>query len=301
MNSGIAQFSSYWRDQSAALIEILADDIAEHAGPFFASMPRERLVELVGQVAQAWQSSFDSNDPTPMINFIHTLGLQRADDRVDIKEPMHVLDVWRKHIWRLMSQLYAAGDWDMDVVEQIERWLHEQRDALMSGYNETLKEAWVRLAEREQDLETQGRLIQELSTPIVPIHEGVMVLPLVGAVDSRRATQVMESVLEKIVENQAEVLILDITGVPIVDTGVANHLIQMARAVTLLGAQVVLVGIGAEIAQTIVQLGVDLHGVTTLANLQVGISYALARRGFAIRTVDAGASANGGYQRVSLA
>jgi rsbT co-antagonist protein RsbR len=82
------------------------------------------------------------------------------------------------------------------------------------------------------------------------------------------------------------VLIMDITGVPIVDTGVANYLIQMARAVTLLGARVVLVGIGAEIAQTVVQLGVELRDITTLANLQAGIAYALAQQGFTISSVN---------------
>ena len=82
---------------------------------------------------------------------------------------------------------------------------------------------------------------------------------------------------------QSRTLILDITGVPIVDTGVANYILQMARAVTLLGSRVILVGIGAEIAQTIVQLGVDLRDMTTLANLQAGIAYALALQGFAIQ------------------
>jgi rsbT co-antagonist protein RsbR len=145
-----------------------------------------------------------------------------------------------------------------------------------------LQEARKRLAEHEQAFADQSQLIRELSSPIMPIHEGVLVLPMVGAVDSYRATQVMESVLERIVAYQADVVILDITGVPVVDTGVANHLLQMARAVKLLGAQIVLVGIGAEIAQTIVQLGVDLGDITTRSNLQSGIEYALAHQGFAI-------------------
>ncbi len=96
----------------------------------------------------------------------------------------------------------------------------------------------------------------------------------------------MESALEQIVAYQADVLILDITGVPVVDTGVANYILQMARAVTLLGSKVVLVGIGAEIAQTIVQLGVELRDMTTLANLQAGIAYALAQQGYAITPTD---------------
>jgi rsbT co-antagonist protein RsbR len=195
---------------------------------------------------------------------------------------MRVVDILREIVWQALARAYAAGDWDMDVVAEAERWLHEMRNGVVRSYGMTLDQAEQGLAEREQAIEYQRRLIQELSVPIVPIHEGMLVLPLVGAIDSRRASQVMEAALEKIVAFQADVLILDITGVPLVDTGVANYLLQMARAVKLLGAQVVLVGIGAEIAQTMVQLGVELRDVTTRSNLQAGITFALAQQGFAI-------------------
>ncbi len=100
-------------------------------------------------------------------------------------------DTVRTHIWRLMAQLYAAGDWDMDVVELVERWLHEVRKAVVDGYSGHFQQASDQLAERERALQAQSQLIQELSVPIVPIHEGVLVLPLVGAVDSRRASQII--------------------------------------------------------------------------------------------------------------
>jgi rsbT co-antagonist protein RsbR len=248
-------------------------------------MPRQQLSDAVRRTVQAWQAALEANDPTPLTKHIYTVGLQRATSGVGVDEIMYVIDATRDQIWKLMAQVFSAGDWDIDTVEQVERWLHEERKAIVSGYRQTWTEASERLAERERALETQRHIIQELSTPIVPIYQGVLVLPLVGAVDSRRATQVMEAVLERIVAYQAEVLILDITGVPVVDTGVASHLLQMARAVTLLGARVVLVGIGAEIAQTIVQLGVDLNNITTLANLQSGIAYALSRQGFAITPI----------------
>lgn len=285
MSSGIERLNSFWREQSDTFIKNLSDDLIAHANSVSATQPRDQVIDALKQTVQAWQASLEENDPTPLLDFSHRLGLQRAVDRIDVDEAMFVIDRVRSHLWHLMAQLYAAGDWDMDVVEQIERWLHEERKAIVASYGRIWQEAQDSLAERERAIEAQRRLIQELSTPIVPIHEGVLVLPLVGAVDPRRATQIMESVLEKIVEHQADVLILDITGVPVVDTGVANYIIQMARAVTLLGSQVVLVGIGAEIAQTIVQLGVELRNITTLANLQAGIAYALARLGFSITRV----------------
>jgi rsbT co-antagonist protein RsbR len=109
------------------------------------------------------------------------------------------------------------------------------------------------------------------------------VLPLVGAIDSRRAGEITERLLEEIAAQQAEIVIIDITGVALIDTSTANHLLMTTRAASLLGSRVVLVGMGADIAQTIVQLGVELHGLVTLADLQAGIAYALRRIGLAIQ------------------
>lgn len=287
MSAGTKRLNSFWRDQGDAATARLSDDIAALNTPTYTSMSRTELLEFTENVVRAWQKALDSNDPTPLIDFSREAALQRAEESTDVAEVMQVVDIMRKHIWEMMGRLYTSGDWDMDVVEQVERWLHEERKAIVSSYVQTWQEAQSRLAEREQAIEDQSRLIQELSTPIVPIYQGILVLPLVGVVDPRRATQIMEAVLDKIVEHQADMLILDITGVPVVDTSVANYIIQMARAVTLLGSQVVLVGIGSEIAQTIVQLGVDLRNITTLANLQAGIGYALAQQGFMIKGAEA--------------
>jgi rsbT co-antagonist protein RsbR len=283
MSSSLADFNRHWLEHDDAFTDAVTNDIMAHSGSSYASAPREQVRENTRRIFQSWHTALEKNSSAPLIESLRQIILQRARESVDVGQMMLVLDVARKHIWQLMAQLYANGDWDMDVVEQVERWQHEQRKVVVSAYGEVLHEAQERLAEREGALEAQSRLIQELSAPIVPIHEGVLVLPLVGAVDSRRASQIMESALEQIVTYQADVLILDITGVPIVDTGVANYILQMARAVTLLGSRVILVGIGAEIAQTIVQLGVDLRDMTTLANLQAGIAYALALQGFAIQ------------------
>jgi len=123
----------------------------------------------------------------------------------------------------------------------------------------------------------QRSVIQELSTPIIPISDKVLVLPLVGTIDSARARQIMESMLGAISNIQAAVLIIDITGVAVVDTGVAHYLLQAARAAQLLGALVMLVGISPEVAQTVVQLGVDLSSLPTYSSLQVGLEHARRR------------------------
>ncbi len=124
--------------------------------------------------------------------------------------------------------------------------------------------------------------IEARSAPVVPIFAGVLVLPLIGAIDSMRAQQVIQSVLEQATQHQANTLILDITGVPVVDTAVANYLLQAIRALKLVGTETVLVGISPEIAQTIVQLGIRLEDITTRADLQSGLQYALHQQGLTI-------------------
>ena len=110
---------------------------------------------------------------------------------------------------------------------------------------------------------------------MIPISDDVVVMPLIGTMDSRRAQQVLETVLEGVASSHARVAILDITGVAVVDTQVANALMRAAQAVKLLGAQVILTGIRPEVAQTLVGLGVDLNGIVTQATLQSGIAFAM--------------------------
>ncbi len=128
---------------------------------------------------------------------------------------------------------------------------------------------------QEQLIYSQQAALRELSTPLIPLADGLIVMPLVGTIDAARAQQVMEILLEGIARLQAETAILDITGVKMVDTQVANSLLRVARAAQLLGAQVILTGISAEVAQSLVQLGADLGSIVTLTNLQAGIAYAM--------------------------
>lgn len=131
---------------------------------------------------------------------------------------------------------------------------------------------------QEQVIAAQQSAIRELSTPLIPIAPGVVVLPLVGSVDEQRATQVLESLLEGVEQYRAQMVLLDITGVRTVDTHVANTFMQAAQAVRLLGARVMLTGIQPAIAQTLVNLGVDLRGLETRSSLQDGIAAVLRQQ-----------------------
>jgi rsbT co-antagonist protein RsbR len=132
-----------------------------------------------------------------------------------------------------------------------------------------------RLDYQQQIIAAQQAAIRELSTPLIPLSPTVVLMPLVGSIDSNRAQMVLETLLEGIAAYQAETAILDITGVSVVDTQVANALIQAAQAVRLLGARVVLTGIGPAMAQTLVHLGADLSSIITRGSLQSAVAEAL--------------------------
>jgi rsbT co-antagonist protein RsbR len=135
---------------------------------------------------------------------------------------------------------------------------------------------------REEVIGRQQQEMLELSTPVVKLWDGILALPMIGTLDSGRTQVVMESLLNRIVESGADIAILDITGVPTVDTLVAQHLIKTVTAARLMGADCIISGIRPQIAQTIVHLGVDLKDIITKANLADAFALALKRRGMRV-------------------
>ncbi|NJP06223.1 MAG: PAS domain-containing protein [Chloroflexaceae bacterium] len=148
---------------------------------------------------------------------------------------------------------------------------------LFRDLSEQHRQEAERTALQQQIIDAQRDALRELSTPLIPLSDSVLIMPLVGTIDSQRAQQVMESLLEGAARHQASLVILDITGVSVVDTQVAQAFIQTAQAVKLLGAEVMLTGIQPQIAQTLVHLGVDLSAIQTRGNLQSGIASALTQ------------------------
>lgn len=147
------------------------------------------------------------------------------------------------------------------------------------------KQAEAEQARRQEEIiQAQAQAIEALSTPLIPITDEILVMPLVGVVDPVRARQVLESLLSGLAASRGKLAILDITGVPTLDTTVAGALIQAAHAVRLLGAEVIVTGIRPEVAQTLVAAGVDLGRVVTRGTLQSAIQHALGRDGLAGRS-----------------
>lgn len=135
---------------------------------------------------------------------------------------------------------------------------------------------------RESVIKRQQEELLELSTPVVKLWDGVLALPMIGTLDSQRTQVVMESLLQRIVDTGAEIAIIDITGVPTVDTLVAQHLLKTVTAIRLMGADCIISGVRPQIAQTIVHLGLDLQGVVTKANLADALKLALSRLGVSV-------------------
>ncbi|MDO9404964.1 MAG: STAS domain-containing protein [Polaromonas sp.] len=135
---------------------------------------------------------------------------------------------------------------------------------------------------REDIINRQQHELLELSTPVIKLWDGVLAVPMIGTLDSSRTQLVMESLLQRIVETESTLAIIDITGVPTVDTLVAQHLLKTVTAIRLMGADCIISGIRPQIAQTIVHLGIDLQGVTSKATLADALALALKLTGYAV-------------------
>ena len=143
-----------------------------------------------------------------------------------------------------------------------------------------------RIAAQNEALSAQRSTIEELETPVIEVWDRIVALPIVGTVDTTRAQTMTEKLLQKIVETKSEIVLLDITGVPVVDTAVARHLLETVSAARLLGAEVLLVGLTSRTAMTLVHLGIDLEGLTTRTSLAKGLELAFSKLGLRVVPVN---------------
>jgi len=179
---------------------------------------------------------------------------------------------------RALTQLYVIKEMDRDA---------EGLATVTWAANELLDKLGLYTMEvyqrsRDQVIARQQEELLELSTPVVKLWDGILALPMIGTLDSARTQVVMESLLQRIVETGAAVAIIDITGVPTVDTLTAQHLLKTVTAARLMGADCIISGIRPQIAQTIVHLGIDLQGIATKASLADALTLAMEQQGFVI-------------------
>jgi anti-anti-sigma regulatory factor len=192
--------------------------------------------------------------------------------------------------WQAKEETYFAAI-GHDVTEG-----KEAREALEQAYVEVekrveeralqLRQATIEREQLQQDIiDVQKHALQELSTPVIPVTEDIIVMPLVGSIDTMRARDITRRLMSGIRLHRAQVVILDITGVSLVDTGVANHLNKTVQAAQLKGARTIITGISDAVAETVVDLGIDWESIETVSDLQTGLRVALTTVGLQIEKI----------------
>jgi rsbT co-antagonist protein RsbR len=199
-------------------------------------------------------------------------------------EPKWVVGAWTMYLtyWTELIVAHFGGDASRAV-----RCIQALHKVILLALQLGVDAYYSRtLARIQAVVASQRDAILELSTPVIEIWQGIMVLPLIGTIDSARTRQIMDNLLNRVVDTQAEVVILDLTGVSVVDTAVANHLMKTVEAAELLGTRCILTGISPAIAQTLVHLGVDLGHITTCSTLRMGLQQALRSQGVVLGKVE---------------
>ncbi|WP_456276983.1 RsbT co-antagonist protein RsbRA [Bacillus sp. AK128] len=166
-------------------------------------------------------------------------------------------------VWLHEREMDAAGQ--LRIMSEVNNWIDPIINHMVNHYSGS----W------EHTVTMQKMALQELSAPLIPVFENITIMPLIGTIDTDRARKIMENLLQGVVKHRSEVVLIDITGVPVVDTMVAHHIIQAAEAVRLVGTKCLIVGIRPEIAQTIINLGIDLSHIITKNSLKNGLESAL--------------------------
>jgi rsbT co-antagonist protein RsbR len=176
----------------------------------------------------------------------------------------------------LARSLFAKYQTDFALLN----WILDAYEPAANRIANTVAVGFVQ--ERERVIREQQEAIQVLSTPVLQVRERLLILPIIGVIDPHRARQLTEQLLQGVRNNRAKVVVIDITGVPVMDATVANHLVQTVEAARLLGATVIITGLSPEIAQTLVTIGVDLGKMNTVGDLQGGIEEAERALGYRV-------------------
>lgn len=248
-------------DHGDRFFQIMPDEVVEKTSREFAGL----IVSNLTEDGQMYESKLhDFSERIVRLGWSITLVMKAIENFSDT-------------VYEMLWEAEVINDSNVaEYFEVLNGWIRPLREEVVEAYSNT----W------ERTVSLQKIALQELSASLIPVVDKVSVMPLVGTIDTERAKLIMENLLEGVVRHRSEVVLLDITGVPVVDTMVAHHIIQAADAVRLVGARCMLVGIRPEIAQTIVALGIDLNEFTTTSTLQRGMQEALALTNRQIVEVD---------------
>ena len=263
-----SQLLSHWQadlDASGATRNLNSEDIRQQTTDFL------RL--LVSVLEKGPSGSITAPEWDETRQYLENLSRQRAISGQDPQQTANFIFSFKSSLFAQLQRDYA--DQPALLAEQL--WEVSQLLDLLGLHTiRTYQKS------REDVIKRQQEELLELSTPVVKLWDGVLALPMIGTLDSQRTQVVMESLLQRIVDTGSEIAIIDITGVPTVDTLVAQHLLKTVTAIRLMGADCIISGVRPQIAQTIVHLGLDLQGVVTKANLADALALALRRLGLTV-------------------
>nr|WP_186351174.1 STAS domain-containing protein [Pseudomonas poae] len=249
-------------EATGATRNLKGDDVKQQTGDF--------LNLLVDALHNGGSQNINHENWAQTRLFLEKLSHSRALVGQDSQQTASFIFALKGPVFALLQREYANDG--AQLAEQL--WeVSELLDGLGMHTIRTFQKS------REAVIKRQQEELLELSTPVVKLWDGVLALPMIGTLDSQRTQVVMESLLQRIVDTGSEIAIIDITGVPTVDTLVAQHLLKTVTAIRLMGADCIISGVRPQIAQTIVHLGLDLQGVVTKANLADALALALKRLG----------------------
>ncbi|MDY0748613.1 STAS domain-containing protein [Paucibacter sp. R3-3] len=258
------------RDKAQVLREWMSE-VGRNADEHEAS---ELLESLHGAIrAGADPDQLDSAAWSQVLQTLGNLSQARAAQGSSAGETSHFILALKRPLFNALQthfssdvQSLMAAVWALStMVDKLAQWT-------VTAYQRS----------REEVIARQQQELLELSTPVVKLWDGVLAVPMIGTLDSGRTQLVMESLLQRIVDTGSELAIIDITGVPTVDTLVAQHLLKTVTAIRLMGADCIISGIRPQIAQTVVHLGIDLKTITTKATLHAALALALKKSGFTV-------------------
>lgn len=256
-------------DRSTALV--IKADI-----PFYRGFPPQHLRAAIERVFRASLDDIEKNKVETCPGLLAQLGAQRVQHGARMADMLSGMSLGFDIVSEHFQEIFASDP-------EARLWWEHWRGILSYAAATSLADAYIQA--REGFIREQNAEIQKLSAPVLPLYEGVILLPLVGTLTDQRAEQVMQSLLEGIVRHRARSILLDVTGVPSLDRTAAASLTRATRAARLMGAEVVLVGVNPRIARTVLDIGVDLQFTTVLGDLQSGLEHALRLQGRAITSL----------------
>jgi rsbT co-antagonist protein RsbR len=267
----LRELVAHLRQNRTQLREEWARRIGE--AKLLTAMSQEEIFSEATTVYDNYVAVLETGSVEALQDYARNLSERIIPRGVETNEVVGIVLLLRDVLARSLFEKYQS---DFDLLNRV-------LDAYEPAANRIANTVAVSFVqERERIIRQQQEAIRELSTPVLQVRERLLILPIIGVIDSQRARQVTEQLLRGIRTNRAKVVVIDITGVPTIDSTVANHLVQTVEASRLMGASVIITGLSSEIAQTLVTIGVDLSKMNAVGDLQGGIEEAERLLGYEV-------------------